>query len=310
MKIVLVTGAGGFLGRNVLPTLLRRGWEVHATSRHAPSSAGAETVRWHEVDLLDRAGVRSLVQTVRPAGLVHLAWDTTHGAYWKSPANLEWTAASLHLLHDFAAAGGRRVVVAGSSAEYEWGSEEPLDEMRSRLCPDSPYGACKNALRQIVEAWAPGAGVSWAWGRIFNLFGPEDKPVRLLPKVMRTLIEGKSLPFDDGRLVRDFLHVADAGDAFGALFASEVQGAVNVASGEPVAIREVVTTIASALGATGQLAFDAQPAPAGQPARVVAATARLRDEVGWQPAAGLAQRLGETCAWWRAQSARSVSPPH
>ena len=135
-------------------------------------------------------------------------------------------------------------------------------------------------------------------------------PVRLLPKVMRTLIEGKSLPFDDGRLVRDFLHVADAGDAFGALFASEVQGAVNVASGEPVAIREVVTTIASALGATGQLAFDAQPAPAGQPARVVAATARLRDEVGWQPAAGLAQRLGETCAWWRAQSARSVSPPH
>ena len=80
MNKVLVSGATGFLGRNVLPALLRRGWEVHATSRHAPSGAGAETVRWHEVDLLDRAGVRSLVQPVRPVGLVHLAWDTTHGA--------------------------------------------------------------------------------------------------------------------------------------------------------------------------------------------------------------------------------------
>ena len=184
MNKVLVTGATGCLGRNSLPALERRGWEVHALTRRVPTNATSPTIRWHEVDLLDRAGVRSLVQTVRPAGLVHLAWDTTHGAYWKSPANLEWTAASLHLLHDFAAVGGRRVVVAGSSAEYEWGGDAPLDERRSRLCPDSSYGTCKNALRQIVEAWAPGAGVSWAWGRIFNLFGPEDNPVRLLPKVI------------------------------------------------------------------------------------------------------------------------------
>lgn len=307
MKTVLVTGAGGFLGSNVLPAMLRRGWEVHAAARHARPTAGAGAVRWHQVDLLDRLAVRSLIQTVRPAGLIHLAWDTTHGAYWKSPANLEWTAASLHLLHDFAAAGGRRVVVAGSSAEYRWGGAEPLDELRGPLCPDSPYGACKNALREIVEAWAPGAGVSWAWGRIFNIFGPEEKAVRLLPKVMRALIEGRPLPFDDGRVVRDFLHVADAGDAFGALFASEVQGAVNVAAGEPVTIREVVATIARCLNASHQVQFDTLPAPADQPARVVAATTRLRAEVGWQPDAGLAQRLQETCAWWRALPARSVS---
>jgi len=301
MKKVLVTGATGFLGRNSLPALLQRGWEVHAFTRHAPLAADAEKVCWHEVDLLDHATVRALLQTVRPAALLHLAWETTHGAYWKSPANLEWTAASLYLLHDFAAVGGRRVVVAGSSAEYEWGGAAALDERRSRLRPDSPYGICKNSLRQILEAWAPGVGLSWAWGRIFNLFGPEDNPVRLLPKVIRTLAAGLPLPFDDGRLVRDFLHVADAGDTFAALLAGEVQGAVNVASGQPVAIREVVTTLATALGATHQLAFDALPAPVGQPARVVAATARLRDEVGWQPAVGLAQRLGETCAWWRAQ---------
>lgn len=303
MKTVLVTGAGGFLGRNVLTALQRRGWEVHATARRAPLAIGGSTSHWHEVNLLDRTAVRTLIQSLRPAGLVHLAWDTTHGAYWKSPANLEWTAASLHLLHDFSAAGGRRVVVAGSSAEYLWGGAEPLDEARSPLLPDSPYGACKDALRRIMEAWAPSAGVSWAWGRIFNIFGPEEKPVRLVPKVIRTLQEGKPLPFDDGRLVRDFLHVADAGDAFGALFASEVQGPVNVASGEPVTIREVVTNIASALSASRQVSFDVQPSPSGQPARVVAAITRLRDEVGWQASVSLTQRLGETCAWWQAAAA-------
>jgi nucleoside-diphosphate-sugar epimerase len=306
MKRVLVTGADGFLGRNVLVALLRRGFEVHAVGLRVPKEIAPVGLHWHEANFLDRLAVEALFKSVYPQGLVHLAWDTRHGTYWKSVANLEWTVASLHLLQEFAAAGGQRLVIAGTSAEYRWGGHLPLDESHSLLQPDTFYGTCKNALREIVQSWAPIAGVSWAWGRIFNIFGPDEKSQRLVPKIIHTLMAGKPLPFDDGLLLRDFLHVADAGDAFAALLASEVQGPVNIASGQPTSIRDLVSMIANHLDALELVSFGAVPVQAAQPARVVATVARLRDEVGWQPPADLAQRVQETCDWWRATESQSV----
>src|SRR6266404_794181 len=306
MKRVLVTGADGFLGRNVLVALLRRDFEVHAVCHRQQHPALAQDVRCHRADVLVRSGVREVLESIRPYALLHLAWDTRHSTYWKSVANLEWTVASLHLLQEFAAAGGQRVVIAGTSAEYRWDGHLPLDESHSLLQPDSLYGTCKNALREIVQSWAPIAGVSWAWGRIFNIFGPDEKSERLVPKIIRTLMAGKPLPFDEGLRLRDFLHVADAGDAFAALLASEVQGPVNIASGQPTSIRDLVSMIANRLDALELVSFGAVPVQAAQPARVVASVARLRDEVGWQPPVDLAQRVQETCDWWRATESQSV----
>ena len=60
---------------------------------------------------------------IRPEVLIHLAWYAEHGKYWTSPENVRWVEASLALLRGFAAAGGRRVVMAGTCAEYEWSRE-------------------------------------------------------------------------------------------------------------------------------------------------------------------------------------------
>jgi nucleoside-diphosphate-sugar epimerase len=298
MTTVLLTGAGGFLGTQVLAALLRRDYSVHAIDRKRPSGMDAAGVIWHSVDLLDRDAVHALFGLVRPQGLIHLAWMTNHGLYWRSPSNLEWLAASLLLLQDFALYGGQRVVIAGSSAEYQWGGLGNLDEISTPIIPDSLYGTSKNALREVVEKWAPGANVSWAWARFFNMFGPGENPVRLVPKVIRTLLDGRELPFDSGAIVRDFLHVDDAGDAVAALFQSFVQGPVNVASGQPLSVRDVIAIIATYMQASDRIHFDAQ-ANRHEPARVVASVSRLHDEVGWQPHKGIIERLHETCDWWR-----------
>lgn len=306
MRTVLLTGAGGFLGTRVLAALLCRGYVVHALDRKKLKGIDASGVIWHNTDLLDRDAVRALLESVRPEGLVHLAWDTKHGVYWNSPSNLEWLASSLLVLHDFSRLGGKRVVIAGSCAEYQWGRQGVLDEWSSPIMPDSLYGTSKNALREVLSKWAPEAGISWAWGRFFNIFGPDEKPARLLPKVIRTLLADKPLPFDSGTIVRDFMHVTDAGDALAALFQSQVQGPVNLASGQALSVREVIATVATYLHAEDLVAFNAQADQPGLPACVVARIDRLRDEVGWQPRVSLVQRIHETCDWWRIASASNL----
>ncbi|MFN8711154.1 MAG: NAD-dependent epimerase/dehydratase family protein [Planctomyces sp.] len=299
---VLVTGAAGFVGRWVVAALQQRGHSVIAVSRSGRPSDDktSENVAWCSADLLRQSDIGSLMHQYQPEGLVHCAWDTTPGSYWTTTANLNWVASSLHLMDAFARNGGRRAVVAGTSAEYFWDGEDSLHEFRSPTTPDTLYGISKNALRQVLEQWAPRSDVSLAWGRIFCPFGYDEKPQRLIPRLFQQLRTGLPFPFDSGNLIRDFLSVEDLGDAFAALFDSKVVGPVNLASGEGVSVRDLVACIAECVG-NRSVTFGVQPDPAGQPRRVVADVSRLLNEVKWYPRIPVKQRIRETCHYWLAR---------
>jgi nucleoside-diphosphate-sugar epimerase len=296
---VLVTGAAGFVGRWVAAALLQRGHHVIAVSRSGQpvGDTKSDTVSWCVADLLRQNDIESLLQQQQPEGLVHCAWDTTPGAYWTSPSNLDWVAASLQLLKSFAANGGQRVVIAGTSAEYSWQGTGPLHELSSLVAPNSLYGICKNSLREITERWAEETNLSWAWGRVFCPFGPGEKSDRLIPRLISQLHAGGTIPFDTGQLVRDFMSVEDLGDAFVAVLESTVQGCINLSSGDGVSIREVVNQLAQ-YSQDSQVNFGVLPDPPGQPARIVADVTRLQKEVGWTPQRTLEFRLREAAEWW------------
>lgn len=305
MKAVLVTGANGFLGRHVLLPLRERGFEVHATGRVAPSAELQALAKWHRVDLLQPENVRKLLRELCPEGLMHLAWDTTPGAYWTNPSNLDWSAASLLLFSEFQRNGGRRAVVAGTCAEYDW-TVSHMIERHTALRPATLYGCSKNAVREVLEAWAPQAGISWAWGRLFNVFGPHEKPQRLIPKIIAKLLAGNPVPFDQAAFVRDFMDIRDAADAFVTLFASRVEGAINIADGHPVSVQSVLKTVGDCLGASHLLRFGELDDDRTQPAELTADTRRLNHELGWRTDHALDERLAETCQWWRARLQISV----
>lgn len=294
---VLVTGATGFLGRHALAPLLARGYEVHAVARSSGTGTG-DAHYWHAADLLAPGDVARLVRGVRPTHLLHFAWYVEHGAFWHSDENLRWVAATLELVRAFAAGGGRRAVFAGTCAEYEWG----LGECREGVTPERPatlYGACKLALAGVVRAYARQAELSVAWGRVFLVHGPGEAPRRLVPSVVRALFAGAEARSTHGEQWRDFLHAADVADAFVALLDSDVQGTVNVASGEPARIRDVVETIAAYVGRPDLVRLGAVDAPAGDPPVLTAHVARLRDEVGWRARYDFAGGLRHTVDWWR-----------
>lgn len=297
MKRVLVTGAAGWIGRYTLPLLVARGYEVHAVSTKPPAPPDAD-IQWHQADLLDAAQTSTLVAAIRPTHLLHLAWCTAPGIYWASPENFRWVRASLALLESFAAHGGERVVTAGTCAEYDWDFGYCV-ESRTPLAPTTVYGLCKDALRALTDSFAATNNLSHAWGRLFFLYGPHEHRARLVPSVINALLHDEPARCTHGNQVRDYLFIADAAAAFVALLDSGVTGAVNIASGQPVTIKEIVTAIAETMNRNGLLRLGEIPTPANDPPLLVADVRRLQDEVRWSPHDDLRAGLGATIDWWQ-----------
>jgi len=294
MKRVMITGASGFIGRHVLPALVARGYEVHAASSRKSGSDGLG-IKWHGVNLLDSTACSVLMAKVRPSHLLHLAWYTDHGKYWSSPANIAWVQASLGLLRAFTDQGGQRAVFAGTCAEYDW-ADGICDEDHTPLQPASIYGACKHALSELLAAHSAATGLSSAWGRLFYLFGPGEKSSRLVPHVITHLLRDTPAQCSGGGQERDFLFVEDAADAFAALLDSKISGALNIARGESVGIRELASMIAAKMGKPQLLRFDTS-APPG-PATLTASVHRLKSELNWSPRVGLDEGIQRSIAWW------------
>jgi nucleoside-diphosphate-sugar epimerase len=164
MSRVLLTGATGFIGRRAVAPLLAAGHDVHAVTSRAERS-GDERVSWHRADLLAGADV---VREVAPEVLVHFAWYVEPGRFWTAPENVRWVEASLAALRAFAEGPGRRAVMAGTSAEYDWGAaDRSCHERATPLRPATLYGAAKRGLHGVAERYAEQAGFELAWGRIF-----------------------------------------------------------------------------------------------------------------------------------------------
>lgn len=299
MKKVLLTGASGFVGRHCVAPLRARGYEVHAVSHGGPDGVGSDGTHWHRADLLDRPQALRLVESVSPTHLLQVAWYAVPGKFWASSENFRWVEASLNLFEAFEAAGGRRLVVAGTCAEYSWAGEGLCSEAATPLAPATLYGACKHALHVMLEAFARRSGLSYAWGRIFFPYGPHDHAEKLVAYAVRSLLRGEPVNCTHGRQVRDFLYVEDVGAALAALLDSEVAGAVNVASGEGTALKDVLERAAALTGRRSLLRMGTLPAPEGEPAALVADVTRLRREVGFAPAFTLDRGVEATVEWWR-----------
>ncbi len=300
MKKVLVTGGTGFIGQHSLPFLLDKGYEVHAVSSQPINSCHSE-VHWHQANLLESAEVSRLMSQVKPSHLLHFAWFAVPGKYWTALDNFQWLQGSLSLLQEFTRYGGERVVMAGTCAEYNW-DYGYCSEKVTPLVPKTLYGVCKNSLQSLLNVYAQQTGISSAWGRIFFAYGPHEYGDRLVPSVIRSLLQGKTASCSHGKQMRDFLYVEDVADAFVSLLDSPVSGAINIASGQPVPLKDIIYQIAEILNGEELIKLGIIPTPENDPPLLVGDISRLKDELGWQPKFSLNQGLNEAVSWWKHQT--------
>lgn len=301
MARLIITGSNGFIGRHVVRHLVARGHEVHCVNRSYIDNDSAITC--HRLNLLTQTDfLGGLMKEIQPHNLLHLAWSVEPGTFWNSRKNLDWIAATLNLYRAFVAAGGKRFVLAGTSAEYGWSEANttgPMDEIISEKAPKTLYGKSKYTLFNILTSAASLDNISLASGRIFFLYGPHEKPGRLVRDAIVNLLQNKIMETTLGTQSYDFMHVDDVAAAFAALLDSPAIGAVNIASGVDQPLTEILQIIGNQIGRADLFQFGARPMSNDTPDRLAASVKRLNNEIQFKPRFDLESGLLDTINWWK-----------
>ncbi len=302
---VLVTGGHGFLGRHLMGAL--------ASAGALPLPVGRA-----EADLREGAQVRALFGRLAPDSVVHAA-ATGGGIGWMrahpADAFVDNMRLNTEVLDAAWRAGVRRFVGVSSACAYAADAAQPMREdavfAGAPEPTNGPYGHAKRALLVQGAAYAAQHGFDCAFVVPTNLYGPGESLDPARAHVVGALLqrfEGarragspEVVCWGTGTATRDLLYVADAAAAVVALL--ERGGGpepVNIGSGEERTIAAIAAAIATAVGYTGRIVWDASR-PDGM-ARKVLDLERARARLGWAPRTALADGLKETVAWLRASS--------
>lgn len=295
MPSVLITGASGFIGRFVTAEMISRGYTVHAPYLSQPLPEQKNLIQT-QLDLSDPQAVAAYIKKLRPENLIHLAWYTGPKCHIHA-CNLDWLKWSLHLLGCFAENGGKKFLGAGSVSEYDF-SYGVLQEDRTPLTNPVLYGQAKAALYNTGKAFCAGNNIEFKWARIFNLYGPGERPTRLMPSVICAMLKNEPVQVSPCTKFLDYLHVEDTARGIAQLFESPVTGAVNISSGAPIQLRYIVEEIARQTGFKGEILWGALKENFADPI-IAGSNARLTQEVKWTPKYTLQSGLAQTINWWR-----------
>lgn len=302
---VLVTGGSGFIGSHLVSRLLELGAEVAVTVRYG-NLVKNERLRgvWDritviEADLRNRGALADAAR-FDPAVVFHLAAYNHVGESFRQveecfDVNAKGTANLLDVCP------GQDVFVYVSTSEV-YGDQATVPFVES-MCPNpiSPYAITKYA-GELYCRLKQRTGSRVAIVRPFNAFGPYQSSKAIIPELILSCLRGAPVRTTKGEQTREFNYVGNVVDGLLAAAASgaAVAGPVNIAGGEEVAIRDLVTKIAELTQTKSSVEIGALPYRPTEIWRMVADSARAREHLGWTPRVSLEEGLRRTVEWFRA----------
>jgi len=255
MKRILVTGGAGFIGSNVVPRLIEKGYSVVVFDNLSSGKLGNldgvrnnPSFRFIQGDIKDK---EALHEAFCEANMVlHLAALIDISASVADPAetNDVNVTGTLNVLQEAARCKADKFVFASSTAVYGDTKILPIKE-DAAVNPISPYAASKLAGEAYCKAFAKCYGLSTVILRFFNVYGPRNikSPYSgVITKFLQQAAEDKNLTiFGDGNQTRDFINVGDVAEALVLALEAEAGGGeiFNVCTGKPTSINQLVEVV-------------------------------------------------------------------
>ncbi len=299
---ILVTGGAGYIGGTVALRLLAAGHTVivYDNLSHGHRSLVPAGTTFVQGDLSDRAGLEQLLREKKVDGVMHFAALIEAGESMQKPELYfqNNTAGTLSLFEAMRAAEVKRLVFSSTAAVYGEPEKTPIDE-DAPLKPTNVYGESKLLVEHMLTWIGRIQGLRYASLRYFNVAGavegrgeahePESHLIPLILDValgrrQSIKIFGQDYATPDGTCVRDYIHVADLADAHLLAFAALEQRErliYNLGNGKGFSVREVVDAARRVTGR--EIAVEELPRRPGDPAVLIASSARIERELGWKP---------------------------
>jgi dTDP-6-deoxy-L-talose 4-dehydrogenase (NAD+) len=253
-KKVLITGAGGYIGRHVVKAVLDAGNQVVACDLHTDNvDSRAELL---SLDIF--SGEKDIFNIVgNPDICLHMAWKD--GFAHNSDSHMECLSNHYTFLKDMITGGLKQLAVMGTM--HEVGYHEGAIDENTPCNPSSMYGVAKDALRRSTFLMLHGKDVIVQWLRAYYIYGDDSRNQSIFAKLIRAEDEGKkTFPFTTGKNQYDFVHVETLAKQIAAVIAQDkVTGVVNCCTGKPVSLGDKVEEFIKEHGFHIKLEYGAFP---------------------------------------------------
>ena len=313
---IIVTGAAGFIGSNLVERLLETGHSVLGIDnfntfydpkikrRNIETASVNPQYRCLEADICDVLAMKKAFAEFKPDRVVHLAaWAGVRPSI-ENPSiyqkvNIEGTT---NLLERCREDGVKHFIFASSSSVYGDREQVPFRETDSVDHPISPYAATKKAGELLCYTWHHLFGLHTSCLRFFTVYGPRQRPEMAIHKFTRLMADGETLTlYGDGTTSRDYTYIDDIVDGVvAATMRCEGYTIYNLGESKTTTLSELVAHIGDALGVTPKVRhIDTQP---GDVTRTFADVSRARADLDYAPQVNIADGVQRFVDWYRKQA--------